>query len=319
MQKRNSLHILRIRRHIRVFFTKNVAVKIAAFVISLGLWFAISTSYDVDMIKRISLNYITSADTVVSADMVRDVEVRLVGTRNFLHELLKNNHVINIDLRDRRVGPFSYRLYPGLLKIPAGAKITGFYPSEISGRLERTKTKTLKIIPSFAGEVPYGYKIKSINIEPKELEVTGPENLLAKTEEIYTEVINLNHIYEPMTRNIGIERKYREKFKSVSVDTFSILIDVVPYIVSKTLSDIKVMVLGSKSYVMDKNNVQVTIQGPKVIMDKIGSKDINAVIDLSFNKTGIYDEKVLIKVPQQVEVMSVKPSSIQVTIKENMN
>lgn len=317
MQRRSILKQIKV--HLRLFLTRNLAIKITAFIMSLALWMTISTSYDVDMVKRVPLNYITSADTVVGADIVRDVEVRLVGTRTFLHELLKKNQIINIDLRDRKVGAFNYRLYPDLLKIPAGARITGFYPSEISGRLERTRSKVLKIVPSFAGEVPYGYKIKSINIEPKELEVTGPENLLAKTDEIYTEVINLNHIYEPMTRNIGIERKYREQFKTVSVDTFSILIDVVPYIVSKTLSDIDVVVLGSKTYTMEENKVQVTIQGPKVVMDKIGAKDINAVIDLSFNTAGKHEEKVVVKVPQPLEVISVKPSSIKVIIKETTN
>jgi YbbR domain-containing protein len=318
MQNRRTLYFLQIKKYLRVFFTRNIAIKITAFVISLALWMTISTSYDVDMIKRVPLNYITSADTVVSADVLRDVEVRLVGTRTFLHKILKKNKIINIDLRNRKVGPFTYRLHPDLLKIPAGARITGFYPSEVAGRLEKTKTKVLKIVPSFAGEIPYGYKIKNINIEPKELEVTGPESLLAKTDEVYTEVINLNHVYEPMTRSIGIERKYREQFKTVSVDTFSILIDVVPYIVSKTFADIDIMVLGSKDYTMDINKVQVAVQGPKVIMDKIGSKDINAFIDLSFNTPGTHKEKITVKVPQQIELISVKPSDIKVIIKENV-
>ncbi len=314
MHKHSHLFSI-IKRFIHELYTKNLTLKITALVTTLALWFMVTTSYKVEIVKKLPLNFITASDLVVSADTIRDVEVRFTGPRAFIHEIMQKNYLINIDLRDRKLGFISYRLYPELLRLPLGVKVTGFYPSEIATRLEKLKTKTVNVIPSFAGEVPYGYKIKSINIEPKTVEVTGPESTVIKAEEVYTEVIDLSQISEPMTRNIAIDAKYREKFKNVSAENFSLLIDVVPYVVSKTFTNVNLRVVGSKSYSIAKDKISVSIEGPKAIMDKLSVQDVKASIDLSFNAPGVYDEAIVVKLPDGIRLISITPKKIKVSIK----
>ncbi|MCX6113301.1 MAG: CdaR family protein [Proteobacteria bacterium] len=304
-----------IKRFVQDLYTKNITLKITALVTTLALWFMVTTSYKIEVVKKLPLNFITAPDLVISADVIKDVEVRFTGPRAFIQEIMQKNYLINIDLRDRKIGFVSYRLYPELLRLPLGVKITGFYPSEIATRLEKLKTKTVKVIPSLIGEVPYGYKVKNINIEPKTVEITGPESIVTKSEEVYTAVIDLSNVSEPMTRNIAIDAKYREKFKDVSAENFSILIDVVPYITSKTFTDINIKVIGSKSYNIAKNKINVTIQGPTIIMDKLSAQDIKAVIDLSFNAPGTYDEPIVVKLPDGLRLVSIVPKKVKVSIK----
>lgn len=312
---RRSYYLHIMKRFIKDLYTKNLTLKITALVTTLGLWFMVTTSYKVEIVKKLPLNFITASDLVVNADTVRDVEVRIVGPRIFLKEIMQKNYLLNIDLRDRKQGYVNYRLFPELLKLPIGVKITGFYPSEVSTRLEKLSVKTVSVVPSFTGETPYGYKIKSINIEPKRVEVSGPESVLAKSEEIYTEVIDLSQISEPMTRNISLDSKYREKFKSVSAENFSLLIDIVPYVVTKTFSDVNIRVIGTRSFDLTKNKVTVTVEGPKSLVDKLSVQDIRPTVDLSFNAPGTYDESVIVKLPDGIRLVSAIPKKIKVSIK----
>ncbi|MEI6092329.1 MAG: CdaR family protein [bacterium] len=314
MHRRNH-YLYIIKKILKDSYTKNVTLKITALATALGLWFMVTTSHKVEIVQKLPLNFITASDLVVNADTIRDVEARIVGPRIFLKEIMQKNYLLNIDLRDRKQGYVNYRLYPELLKLPLGVKVTGFYPSEVSTRLEKLSVKTLKVIPSFSGETPYGYKVKSINIEPKMVEVSGPESVLAKTEEIYTELIDLSQISEPMTRNIAIDSKYKEKFKTVSVENFSILIDVVPYLVTKTFPDVNVRVIGTKSFNLTKNKVTVTVEGPRALVDKLSVQDIRPNVDLSFNAPGSYDESVIVKLPDGIRLVSTTPKKIKVSIK----
>ena len=313
--RRRSYYYYIAKRSIKGALTKNLTLKVTAIVATLALWFMVTTSHKVEVVKKLPLNYITSADLIVSADATRDVEVRFTGPRAFLQEVTQKSYLINIDFRDRKFGHVSYRLYPDLLKLPVGVKVTGFYPSEIATRLEKLKSRTVSVVPSFTGEIPYGYKLKSVNIEPKTVEVTGPESLVTRIEEVFTDVIDLSQITQPMTRNIGIDPKYKEKFKSVSAENFSILLDVVPYMVSKTFSDIALRVVGSKAYLLAHNKVNVVVEGPKVLIDKLAMQDVRASVDLSFNAPGTYEEEVIVKLPDGVRLVSTSPKKIKVVIK----
>jgi YbbR domain-containing protein len=313
--RRRSYYYYIMKRFIKDAFTKNLTLKITALVATIALWFMITTSHKVEMVKKLPLNFITSADLVVSGDATKDVEVRFTGPRAFLQEVMQKSYVMNIDLRDRKIGHVSYRLYPDLLKLPVGIKITGFYPSEVATRLERLKTKTVNVIPSFTGEVPYGYKLKSFNIEPKTVDITGAESLVLRTDEAFTDVIDLSQISQPMTRNIGVDPKYKEKFKSVSAENFSILLDIVPYMASKTFSGVALRVVGSKSYTLIQNKVNVALEGPKVLIDKLTAQDIRASVDLSFNAPGEYEEEVVVKLPDGIRLVSTSPKKVKVEIK----
>ena len=314
MRKRSYYYNVAISFIISLY-KKNLTLKITALVASLALWFMVTTSHKVEMVKKIPLNFITGPDLVISSDAIRDVEVRFIGPRAFLTEMMQKSYSLNIDLRDRKIGYVSYRLYPDLLKLPLGVKVTGFYPSEIATRLEKLKTKTVAVIPSFTGEIPYGYKLKSVNIEPKTIEISGPESLVTRTDEVYTEVIDLSQLSEPMTRNIALDQKYKEKFKNVSVENFSILIDVTPYFVSKTFVDISIKAVGSRSYTLAKNKINVSVEGPKVLVDKLTVQDIKASVDLSFNAPGTYEEEIVVKLPDGIRLVSAVPKKVRVTIK----
>lgn len=301
------------RRIFRAVFTKNLSIKLTALVITMILWLVVTSSRKVEMVKKVPLNFITAPELVVSIDVPREIEVRLIGPSAFIREVMERRDAIDLDLRDKKVGYYPYKLNDNIIKLPIGVKVMGVYPTDIPVKIEPVKTKNVKVIPSFVGDLSEGYKIRSAKIEPSTVQVKGPESVISKMEDVYTEVVDLNQAKKPVNRTVGLDPKYKDKIKN-SYDKFSLYVDVVPFVVSQKFYGIKVDVVGTAKYKMNTSKVNVTVQGPKLLMDKVSLKDIKASLDLSFNAPGSTDESVIIKLPEGINLVSVEPKKINVMV-----
>jgi YbbR domain-containing protein len=170
------------------------------------------------------------------------------------------------------------------------------------------------VSPSFTGQLPEGYQLRSARVEPSTVEVEGAESLLANLQEIYTDVVDLEHIKKTGVFSVGIDQKYVSKFQRVSYKKFSLYVEVVPFVVTKKFYGVKVLGLGSKNVKLNNNAVTVSVQGSKLAMEKFLASDIKATIDLSFNAPGTYDEPVIVKLPDSVQLVGVEPKKIKVVV-----
>ena len=303
------------KRLFKDIFTKNLTVKVVALLITMLLWFVVTSTRKVEMVKKVSLNFITAPGFVVTNDINNEVDVRLVGPSAFLREVMDRPDAIDIDVRDKKQGIFNYKLYNGAMKLPLGIKVIGFYPSDLAFRVEPVKTKTVKVIPSFSGQLPEGYRLKSAGVEPSSVEVEGAESTLSNLQEIYTDVVDLSRVRKTSIYSVGIDPKYVSKFKRISYQKFSMYVDVVPFLVSKKFYNINLSVFGAKNFKLNRDNVTVIVQGTKLALEKFSATDIKASIDLSFNAPGTYDEVVSVKLPEGIELVGIEPRKINVIVR----
>jgi len=302
------------RRIMRDLFVKNFSVKVAALLITILLWFVVITTRKMEVVKKVGLNFMTAQEYVATNDVNNQVDVRVLGPSAFLREVTEHSSVVNIDVRDKKPGIYSYKIYNDMIKLPMGVKVVGFYPSDISYRIEPVKTKKVKVLPSFTGQLAEGYRLNSSNVEPSFVEIEGAESVLANTEDIYTEVVDLSDVKRTSVFSVGIDPKYTAKFHRISNKKFSLYVDVAPFVVSKKFYGVNIVPLGAKNFKLNKSTVTVEVQGTKMAMEKFNASDIKASVDLSFNAPGKYDEVVLVKLPQGFELLGVEPKKVNVTV-----
>ncbi len=302
------------RRLFLDIFTKHFFIKIAALLITVLLWFIVTSTRRTEMVKKVSINFISAHEYVVTNDINNEVDVRLVGPTVFLREVAERHDVINIDVRDKKPGLYSYKLYNDTVKLPLGVKVIGFYPAEIAYKVEPIKIKTIKVLPSFSGQLQEGYRLKSASVEPSVVEVEGAESLLANLEEIYTSVVDMGNIKKTSVFSVSIDPKYLSKFQRMSYKKFSLYVDVVPFMISKKFYGIKVGTIGTRNFKLDKATVVVTVQASKAALERFAASDIKASLDLSFNAPGTYDEPVVVRLPEGVQLVDVTPKKLNVTI-----
>jgi len=309
-----SKYYLFVRRLLRDAFTRNLTSKIAALCITILLWFVVTSTRKIEVVKDFPLNFITSHEYVVTNDSNDKIDVRLVGPSVFLREVLERKEKINLDVRDKKPGVYSYKLYNEAIRLPLGVKIIGFYPADVTYRIEPVKTKKVKVMPSFIGQLPEGYQLQSASVEPSTVEVEGAESTLANLQEVYTDVVDLGNMKKTQTFSIGLDPKYISKLQRVSYKKFSLYVDITPFVVTKKFYGVKVQSLGPKNVKLNTGVVTVTIHGPKLSMEKFLASDIKASVDLSFNAPGTYDEPVVIKLPEGVQLVGVEPKKIKVVV-----
>jgi YbbR domain-containing protein len=289
-------------------------MKISALLITVLLWFLVTSTRKVEVVKKVGLNFITAHEFVVTNDVNNEVDVRLVGPSAFLREVMERHDAINIDVRDRKPGLYSYKLYNDTMKLPLGVKIIGFYPADVSYRVEPIKTKVVKVLPSFSGQLSDGYRLKAATVEPSTVEVEGAESILSNLGEVYTDVVGLKNIKKPSVFSVSIDPKYLSKFQRMSYNKFSLYVDVIPFVISKKFYGIKVSSLGARNFRLAKDTVTVTVQGSRSALEKFYAADVKASIDLSFNAPGTYDEPVIIKLPEGIQLVDVTPKKLNVVI-----
>ncbi|MBN1115014.1 MAG: hypothetical protein JXA66_06705 [Oligoflexia bacterium] len=295
-------------------FTKNIFLKITALVITLLLWFMVIGSRNIEMIKKVPFTYITPPDLMVSNDVDTEVELRLLGPRAFLREVIEREDVITVDLRNKKQGFVSYKLYDDIIDLPIGVKVIGIYPDTIMPKLEKIKTAQVKVEPSFMGELASGYKIKKATIEPEVVEVSGPESVVSKTEKLFTEPIDLTNIIESGEKEVGLDPSLLRRFRNVSMKNFSVYIDIVPILVRKGFNNIRVYPFGAERYKINPEVITVYVEGPKLLIEQLTSKDIRVQVDLTFNAPGSHKEDVIIKLPANITLINANPKKVDVWI-----
>lgn len=304
-----------IKRILYSVFVRGIHLKLISLLIAFGLWFAVTSSEKADAVKKIPLDFVTAPGLVVSADTPYSVDIKITGPRIFVRKVLERKEYIKIDIRDKREGVFYYKFYSGMMQLPIGIKADDFYPSGINVKLEKLKTKKVKVVASVTGQPMNGYKLVSYSVEPSMVEISGSEGVLSKTSELYTALIDVSTFKEPKHIDVVLDANYSSFLESVSVEKFTAFIDVQPVVIEKRFNDLKIDVIGGKDRCsFSPERADVVVSGSKEAIERLDIRSLRAYIDISFNAPGKHKEDIKIKQPEGIKVLAVHPKKVDVVV-----
>lgn len=307
-------HVSFLKRHFRNIFLKDVTLKLLSLLVAIGLWFAVTGSERIEAVKRIPLEYITAPGLVASADTPTAIDIRIIGPRIFIREVLERKEYIKIDIRDRKAGLFTYKFTPDIMKLPIGIRVEDFYPSSVNIKLEKLNSKTVKLVPSIVSQPANGFRVENVKVEPSSVEISGSEGALAKTTELYTQVIDISGKKEPLSTDVLLDHRYKRMFKSFSAERFTVYVDIRPIMLEKRFNGLKLKVVGHNNFKVETRVVDVVLNGPKEKVEKLDPDSIKPYIDISFNAPGRYSEQVSVRLPEGMELTGVYPKKVNVNV-----
>lgn len=172
--------------------------------------------------------------------------------------------LINLRKSDRLLGmdPLEVTVKPEVLKV----------------KLEKRVLKSIPLVPNYVGEVAHGYKIDNIEVNPPYLEVTGPETIVNKTNQIYTTRVNVSNA----ETNFTAETNYFELNRLLTVENkgpYKVTFTLVPEIITKSFNDVPVYVTGlSEDFSIDgiSPTVNLVLEGTLVSLEDY-TLPVNAV------------------------------------------
>jgi len=272
----------------------------------------------------VPLDVRVGGDFVPASQYPRSVRVTLRGESGAIYSIEEEDIIATLDLSPyRSEGPY---------RVPVQIERTGtalgvdpleiqVEPADVEVSIEKRSSRVVPVSPAFRGFVQSGYEIASFEIQPPDVEISGPASAVAKILDVKTEPIELT----------GRAADFTVKSRLVKKDPLVALS-------GAGSVDVRVLVAYSRG-VLSFDDAEVAIAGlaeglvlappfPRARVDlrPIAGAEPAALAELppgtldvdasAVRNSGFYDLPVRVRAPAGYEIVGFEPAEVRIEIAE---
>ncbi|MBC6720203.1 YbbR-like domain-containing protein [Treponema sp. Marseille-Q4130] len=303
--------------------TENWQAKVICFGLALGLYVVHITSILDRKTYTVPLKVVADGGMYPMSDYPEYVRITVRSTAENIAETLQSDFTATIDLtKYEKEGsfsvPVSVHLSPKLLLMdPFEIKLN---PESVSMRLEEKTLKYVSIAPSLSGEVPHGYAVTKMSVEPATVEIVGPRRAVDETKQVYTSAIDVTALTVSKTFEASLQN-INSLLAINPAKSYTVHVDVAEEPLVKKFTDVPVRLLFLPEA------LEAEGESPKISFDVAGTVPTLEDYELSesavyadcsaIDKVGTYDLPVHITLPSyfQIENQSAETVSVAVRVR----
>jgi len=187
--------------NVRTVLFDNWGIKLVSLVLSLTLWFYVTSKGKTEMTLTVPLELrnIPQGMTVVG-DVAGYLDVRVQGQERALRDISTGKKITAVlDLSLTRPGMNTVSLSPDDIRRPSGVAVTHLSLSEIRVKLEPLIHRTLRLKTLLRGSPAPGYRVVKAAVTPPRITVEGPESVITAITNLETMPIDVQGATEAMT------------------------------------------------------------------------------------------------------------------------
>lgn len=174
------------------FLTKHWQLKLLSLIIGASLWYFVVGEDQMDVIVTIPLElHNLPADLVIANQYKKDIEVAIRGPRRLIQEMRQQNISRPVDLSKAEPGTMVIQNDSHSIPFPHGITVQRVQPTNITLLVDRLIKKDFPITPLTQGKPAAGFVLDSVVPKPKQITVTGPQNVLERVAALTTSVVDL--------------------------------------------------------------------------------------------------------------------------------
>lgn len=169
------------------------SLKIIAIFFAVSLWFYVLNSEPLQIEKKLTINYIVPKGYAISSLNEKEVTLKLKGSKAFIQNVFSNKEKMNVDLNPYFASSgnsFKVKFYASDVSIPFGVEVIDISPKETHIELDRMVSMEMPIKVIYIGDAPKGRRIKEVVIEPQNIMISGPLEILKSISRIETAPVN---------------------------------------------------------------------------------------------------------------------------------
>jgi YbbR domain-containing protein len=296
--------------------THNLPLKLLSLAIAFGLWSFVNFG-ERDTVEsfKVALELRNLPPNLIITSPKPDfVEVQLIGPRTLLGRIDRNRLAFPIDLNGVRPGPAVFRLSPEALVLPRGVRVQRITPAQITLELERVAHKIVPVRLRLTGRLRPDFQIVETKIAPEMVEVSGPASTIEDVSVAYTQPIDVSNV-EPGIIERELSLDPAAELVSFSATRVAVQLRVEEVITTRELRRVPVEVRNARSNAaVTPGTVRVLLRGPKRLLAEPGLEDRLAYVDAGGKQPGRYRLEVKFDVPDGIEVLSIEPSQVVVSM-----
>jgi YbbR domain-containing protein len=296
----------------------NLGLKALSLAIAVILWYGVSRDSVVERSIRVPVEFQNTPDGLqIVGDAPGSVDVRVRGASSLLSRIETGDVVAVLDMHTARPGQRMFHVLTDEVRVPAGMEITQVNPPTITVQLERTGTRSVRVVPAVEGKPAEGYVVEGISSDPDHVEIVGPESRLRLIDEAITEPVSVANATRPVTDRVTVgvvDGMLRLKTPT----TAAVVVNVLPAPIERTLGGVRVQfrnVPVGRAARTRPDTVSVVLRGQREYLARVAPADVSVYVDLSSLGPGRYVLPVKPDASDQLRVVRTDPATVQVNIR----
>jgi len=294
----------------------NNILKIISVIIAVIVWFIVATSEQQEVSFYVPVKFKNEGEGLKAFTDTSLISVLVKGPKISMKNFTFNDIKIEIDLSNFQSGEYLYRIKPTDVMLPSGIHLIRLEPQDIRIMIDKLGKKTVKVIPSFIGDLKDGYKISSVVITPSYVTIYGTSKKIKALESVETLPINISGVDGNLKQKVGI--KVGEIISDAKPGEVQVELKIVENIIVKNLNNLSFVLENLNPHFkvvrINPDRVDLSVKGRS---DKLNSLDnLKLFVDLSkINKDGIYELPIKVTGTEGVEVVDIIPSKIKIEVR----
>jgi hypothetical protein len=267
------------RRWLRALFLEDWTLKALAMLITLGLWYAVTTQRApaTKRLHDVPLEFLLPDGVDIGNDPVNKVDVMLEGSQDKLAVLTARDLVAQVDVTGLLPGDRNPRLTDKnvSMELPEGVRILGITPRSLTLHLEPVVPREVPVEARFEGEPPAGFARGAVQVVPDRIRVRGPQSHVNAVERAFTETISLAGRREPLTLpQVAVDIS---DHKVVPLDaTVSVRVEIGEEQSERRLTNVPVR--SEAGGAVSPAAASVTLRGPRSVVEALRPEDLRLVV-----------------------------------------
>jgi len=187
-------------------FTENLGLKISAVLISLFLWFFVTSRGQSEISLEVPLEFKNiPADIGIVNTSIKTINVTVRGHERPMKNLKASDVRVYVDLSKAKKGEDVFYVNKNDVKLPYALSVMNINPSTVKIKLDETASKTVPVRPVIIGEPMKGFFVTSVKAEPKSVVVNGLKSDLIKLRFVETESLDITDSDRSMSQELNID------------------------------------------------------------------------------------------------------------------
>jgi hypothetical protein len=186
--------------------TRNLVWKLFALAAAFAVWLNVSNEPDLATIVAVPVQYNHfPKDLEISSDIVETVDLEARGPSGLLSSLHDGRIAAVVDFAGVTVpGERTFTITGKELKLPRGIEMVRTIPAQLRFSFERHATRYVAVDVRYAGKLPPGYVVASVEVSPPRLEIAGPESHVMGSGQLESDPLDLSGITADKTETLAV-------------------------------------------------------------------------------------------------------------------
>lgn len=267
------------RRWLRALFLEDWTLKALALLITLGLWYAVTTQRApaTKRLHDVPLEFLLPEGVDIGNEPLDRVDVMLKGSQDKLAVLTARDFVAQVDVTGLQPGDRNPRLTEKnvSMELPEGVSILEITPRSLTLHLEPVETREVPVEARFEGELPAGFARGTVVVAPDRVRVRGPQSHVAAVERAFTETISLAGRREALALpQVDVDIP---DHKVVPLDsTVSVRVEIGEEQAERRFTGVAVR--SEQGGAVVPATSAVTLRGPRSVVEALRAEDLRLVV-----------------------------------------